>query len=177
MPAALVAIEGFLMEVDSIRGRHPLPDVLRLVGNLNGPYKVILSSAEPEASQEKLEYSLMVNGIVQGRTYDTLLMRQVQWGELSEADLRVEHFKHVRMNSGMSALFFSGDADACAKVMYAGGNVLLWSRAQYARPEFRPDRPKPRAWSDLAEEAERQVFLRREDERLSMEHEESEFQT
>lgn len=173
MAAALIAVEDVLIESDAIRGKHPISEAMRFVGVLNGAYRVFLSSTD--SNRERLEYLLQINGIIQGRTYDTLLVRDVEWKDLDEPELRAEHFKQVRLNSGISALFVGANPAACARAMYMGATVLLWQRAQYARPEFRPDRPRPAAWQELEAEAERQVFLKRQDERATVEHEESEF--
>ena len=173
MPAALVAVENVLIESDAIKGRHPIGEAMRFVGALNAAYKVVLSSSDTD--KEKLDYLLQINGIVQGRTYDSLLLRDVEWGDLSEPELRAEHFKQLRLNSGVSSLFVDSNPESCAAVMYMGGTVLLWQRAHYGRAEFRPDRPRPKSWADLEQEAERQVFLKREDERAIVEHSVSEF--
>ena len=75
------------------------------------------------------------------------------------------------------SLYVDSSPEACALVMGAGCNVLLWNRARYIRSEFRPERSRPTPWSALSEEAERQIELRTADERLKARHEQSEFST
>ena len=175
MTVALVAVEDVLFEVDTIRGRHPIAAAVRLVGALTTGYKVVLCSTE--SSEKALEHALQVNGLIQGRHFDQVVVTRPEWYDLHDHEVRLAQFRMVSADRGQVGLYVDSDPEACALVMGAGCNVLLWNRARDTRPEFRPERTRPKPWSALAEEAERQVELRTADERLKAQHEQSEFST
>lgn len=174
MPIAIIGIENLLVEEDSVRGRQVMPEAMRVLGAFGSYYKMVLSSADRRL--EPLEYLLQVNGVIQGKSYERILFRSPGWEDLSVAELRYEHFRKVRVEQGDVGIFIDASPTVLATLLSNGATTLLWNRAFYRRPEFRPDRKPPASWASLVEEQERQTFLKREDERVKAKLEESEFE-
>lgn len=166
MSVALIAIEGVLGESSVIHGFYPVVDGVKLAHALRSGYRLVFSSLQADAGA--VEHWLHINGMTQPHFYESLLVRDSRWTDLSDSMLRAEHAAHLRRTGADLGLVVSGDPAAILMVSQVGVPALLFTNPSYRWGDYRPDHKRlPRAWQEIDDEMVRQMELRAGDPRLS----------
>jgi len=161
----LVTVEGVLGEHSTLNGFHPIPDGVRLAKALQGGYRMVLSTVQPDT--DSVQFWLRINGMVQPNFYEELLSRRPPWSDLDDPSLQAEHAYHLRTTGSDVRLVVSSDPETILKVTEMGIPSVFFINPDYRWAEYRPDKKRlPRAWQDIEDEMTRQVELKATDPRL-----------
>jgi hypothetical protein len=88
----------------------------------------------------------------------------------SDQGNRLAQVTNLRLSGYALAFVVEPDPDTCALLISKGYNTLLFTHAEYAYPDWRPDASlKPRPWTELSQQVADQARLRAEDKRTGTE--------
>lgn len=150
MNVALISIEGVLRKT---MGGAPIPEGRRLYVSLANTGRIILLAYGLNSSEEWLE----LNGCVQ----HDFIVRGTNAIELANA-LRREGY-----NIDLVVVPDPGEAQ---QLIAAGLNTLLFTHAEYAHPDWRPDAPRGvQAWSEIAKRVADEARAKAKDSRARSE--------
>jgi len=165
MSVAFITVEGVLGEHSVLHGFYPVPEGVRLAHALGTGYRLVFGTCQ--ADQNSVEHWLHINGMTQPAFYDSLLVRETRWTDLSDSVLRAEQASHLRRMGNDLGLVVSSDPASILLVTEMGVPALLFTNPTYRWGEYRPDKKRlPRAWQDIDDEMIRQMELRAGDPRL-----------
>ena len=154
MNTALIVIDGVLRKT---MGGQPIPEGIRLYRSLvmTGEVVLLADDTEPARTLDWLDLAGLVKHAF------------VQWPWVPRANLADRANELRRDGYGVDLVVTPSPADVMI-LMEAGLNTLLFTHAQYAHPEWRPDTTKGvRPWYDITTQVATAARLKAADERLA----------
>jgi hypothetical protein len=139
MKTALILIEGVLRKA---MGGQPIPEGVRLYSSLAVTGQVVLLSTATRQDREQTEDWLELHGLTGHAT--------VAWGDIGP---RVSLANMYRRGGYDVDLVVDPDPEQVRDLIAAGFNTLLFTHAQYAHPEWRPDTdPGVQPWDSITQQ-------------------------
>ncbi len=167
MTAVMVSVEGVLGQESRLSGFQPQPEAIRFLAAIKSQYKVLLSSVNPK--KENLEHWLLLNGLTPELFYEELYVRTSKQIGMDEDEVHHEQIVSLRARGYGLTLVVSASPDLVADAVSMGIQGLLWASPTYLRPDMQPGGARrPRAWSVIEDEVERQAVLKNTDRRRVM---------
>lgn len=152
-----IAVDGVMRSPNDVA---PIIAGLLLYKSLVKTHRVSLII--DDASKEKTQYWLMVNGFIDHTN-------EIYWEADDPSNIverRVAQIGRIRAN-GPLALMLEADTEVVTKTLELGIPAFLFVHPQYIHPDFRPDAQfEVTPWETLLNEQIRQRVARASDERL-----------
>lgn len=152
MTTAVITVEGVLR---TMVGNRIIPEGARLYKALKSVGQVVLITAS-EASL--LERWLELEGLPKADNIMDELSGLDDYGDVLRTLRGVWHY-NVDM-------VVDSDPDYVALALDRGYNTVLFTHAQYAHPDWRPDSAKKVSWADFVGRIESDLTIRANDKRL-----------
>lgn len=161
---AAMAITGVLR--NPVGGR-PIPEGIAMYRALAEQFNLCLM-ADPDTNPED-----WANFVLTEQLYShTGPLMYPDFGPATDAENRLIQVTGLRHTGYAVAFVIEPDPATCALLLQKGYNTVLFTHAQYAHPDWRPDtKRKPRSWDELQQQVADNAAIRARDQRMEMEHE------
>jgi hypothetical protein len=159
-----MAVEGVLMKP---LAAVPVPTGIALYHSLKENFNILLYS---DQDRKKLDHWLSIEAL-NIQTAVEYNDDQRHW--LTDVDRKIAQLNSLRQRGYKIEIVIEPDPEASAAMISNGFNVLTFSHAQYAMPQWRPDfTGRDRRWEVLEEAVRKSAELKALDKRLEKLNEE-----
>lgn len=158
-PTAVIPVEGVLRKPSGV----PDDAGRRLYHGLAGTYRIVLVALEADSAVQMSEWLGM-----EGFTKHDHIVYPMGWARGIRIPQWLNIARSLKLGYGYDVDVIVVTDPADAKVLIENGySTMLWTRAAYALPEWRPDhKAGVQPWADLTAEIEAQRAARATDNRM-----------